>query len=105
MADETFDGGALRVAYPETFEAPRDLTRDRPRTLGTDRAALDDPAALIVDALGDQQFTLVRPLELTSTPASGGTRGLAQPATWAVDLDVDGTVTLVSVGDLGGFVG
>lgn len=99
MADETFDRGALRVAYPETFEPPRDLSADRSRSLGTDPMDLDDPATLIINNLGGQYFTSVRPLELTSPPASGGPRVLAQPVTWKVDVDVDADESAVVLVD------
>jgi hypothetical protein len=100
MADATFDNGALRVSYPDMFGAPRDLTRDdSPRPGGEDRADLDEPAALIVNALDSQEFTSIRPLALTSPTATRGLGAPAGPATWVIDVDVDADESAVLLVD------
>ena len=91
METQSFADGALRVTYPDAFEPPNELHEVEPGLRDADPLALasDDPTALIVGALGEQQFTLVRPLELAPAPGVGGAR-MAPPesAAWTVDLDV-----------------
>ncbi|MCI4674166.1 DUF7379 domain-containing protein [Candidatus Mycolicibacterium alkanivorans] len=91
METQSFADGTLRVTYPDAFDPPTELREAVPGLRDADplTLAVDDPTALIVGALGEQQFTLVRPLELAPTPGLGGAR-MASPesATWTVNLDV-----------------
>ena len=91
MATESFADGALRVTYPDAFDPPNELHELDPGLRNADPLALagDDSAALIVGALAERQFTLVRPLELAPAPEVGGTRmAPAESGIWTVDLDV-----------------
>ena len=91
VTTKEFADGTLRITYPDPFDAPSTVSAPEPgqRGLDTAESSVDDSAALLVAALGQQEFELVEPVELVPEPRAA-TRGdtAGQSGTWTFDLDV-----------------